>query len=119
MTTSKIDPQLSDNALTILKVRYLIGDETPKGMFERVASAVASAEETGDEKQFWENEFYNLMAKTVFIPNSPTLFNAGTGQGTLSACFVLPVEDTMQSIMEACYIFCHDSKIWRRSRLFL
>ena len=55
MTTSKIDPQLSDNALTILKVRYLIGDETPKGMFERVASAVASAEETGDEKQFWEN----------------------------------------------------------------
>ena len=101
MTTSKIDPQLSDNALTILKVRYLIGDETPKGMFERVASAVASAEETGDEKQFWENEFYNLMAKTVFIPNSPTLFNAGTGQGTLSACFVLPVEDTMHSIMEA------------------
>jgi ribonucleoside-diphosphate reductase alpha chain len=100
MTTAKIAPDLTPNAITILKTRYLIGDETPQEMFTRVARAVALAEAPA-ERERWEATFYNLMASTRFLPNSPTLFNAGTGQGTLSACFVLPVEDTMESIMQA------------------
>ncbi|MBI2171367.1 MAG: adenosylcobalamin-dependent ribonucleoside-diphosphate reductase [Chloroflexi bacterium] len=100
MTTARIAPALTPNAITILKTRYLIGDETPQEMFTRVARAVALAEAPA-ERERWEATFYNLMASTRFLPNSPTLFNAGTGQGTLSACFVLPVEDTMESIMQA------------------
>ncbi len=91
---------LTENALTILKTRYLIGDETPEGMFRRVARGVAQAEAPDDQAR-WEETYYNLMASTKFLPNSPTLFNAGTGQGTLSACFVIPIDDTMESIMEA------------------
>ena len=100
MTTNRITPQLSDNAITILKTRYLIGDETPEDLFRRVARGVAEAEAPEDRAQ-WEETFYQVMASTKFLPNSPTLFNAGTGQGTLSACFVLPIEDTMESIMQA------------------
>ena len=91
---------LTENAITILKTRYLIGDETPEGMFRRVAQGVAQAEAPDDQAQ-WEETYYDLMTSTRFLPNSPTLFNAGTGQGTLSACFVLPVNDTMESIMQA------------------
>ena len=100
MTTTRIAPVFTPNAITILKTRYLIGDETPAGMLARVARGVAHAEAPEDREQ-WEATFYNLMATTKFLPNSPTMFNAGTGQGTLSACFVLPIEDTMESIMEA------------------
>ena len=91
-------PQLTDNALTVLKTRYLINGETPKDLFWRVAKAVAAPEE---DQETWAEQFYEIMADTRFLPNSPTLFNAGTGAGTLSACFVIPVEDTMESIMEA------------------
>lgn len=91
---------LTENAITILKTRYLIGNETPEGMFHRVAHAVASAE-APDAQAKWEETYYNLMTSTRFLPNSPTLFNAGTGQGTLSACFVIPIDDTMESIMQA------------------
>ncbi|MDO8751460.1 MAG: adenosylcobalamin-dependent ribonucleoside-diphosphate reductase [Dehalococcoidia bacterium] len=91
---------LTDNAITILKARYLIGDETPEGMFRRVARAVAQAEAPDDQAK-WEETYYDLMVSTRFLPNSPTLFNAGTGQGTLSACFVIPIDDTMESIMQA------------------
>ena len=98
MTTSRMTPQLTENAQTILKARYLIGDEKAADLFTRVARAVASSEAPESQAK-WEEAFYNLMASTKFMPNSPTLFNAGTGQGTLSACFVLPLEDTMQSIM--------------------
>ena len=91
---------LTENAITILETRYLIGDETPEGLFRRVARAVAEAEAPEDRSR-WEETFYEVMATTKFIPNSPTLFNAGIGQGTLSACFVLPIEDTMESIMAA------------------
>ena len=91
-------PNLTENAITILETRYLVGDETPEDMLRRVARAVAQAEAPEDRTQ-WEDTFYQAMATTRFLPNSPTLFNAGTGQGTLSACFVLPIEDTMESIM--------------------
>ena len=100
MTTNRIEPQLTENAHTILKTRYLLGNETPQDLFLRVARAVAEPEEP-EVRERWADTFYELMASTKFLPNSPTLFNAGTGQGTLSACFVLPVEDTMESIMEA------------------
>ena len=92
-------PQLTDNAITILKTRYLLKGETPEGLFWRVARAIAEPE--GREKELWAQRFYDLMAECTFMPNSPTLFNAGTGAGTLSACFVIPVEDTMESIMHA------------------
>ena len=92
-------PHLTENAITILKTRYLLPGETPEGMLWRVARAVAEPE--GEEKEAWATRFYELMANCVFLPNSPTLFNAGTGAGTLSACFVIPVEDTMESIMHA------------------
>ena len=83
-----------------LKARYLLGEETPEELFRRVARAVAEAE-TPEDRAYWEETFYAMMASTKFMPNSPTLFNAGTDQGTLSACFVIPVEDTMESIMKA------------------
>ncbi len=92
-------PDLSENALTILQTRYLIEGETPTGLYRRVAQAVAAAEPTAPDD--WAERFYEMMAQGLFLPNSPTLFNAGTGQGTLSACFVIPIEDTMGSIMEA------------------
>ncbi|MBI4199085.1 MAG: ribonucleoside-diphosphate reductase, adenosylcobalamin-dependent, partial [Chloroflexi bacterium] len=91
---------LTENAITILNTRYLIGGETPEGLFQRVARAVAQAE-APDDRARWEETYYEMMASTHFLPNSPTLFNAGTGQGTLSACFVIPIEDTMESIMQA------------------
>lgn len=91
-------PALSENALTILQTRYLLDGEAPADLYRRVAHAVASVE---SEPSAWEERFYELMAQGRFLPNSPTLFNAGTGQGTLSACFVIPIADTMDSIMEA------------------
>ncbi len=94
--------QLTQNAKIVLKTRYLLGNETPEDLFWRVARAIAAPEETSIRGQdYWAREFYDLMATCRFMPNSPTLFNAGTGQGTLSACFVIPVEDTMESIMTA------------------
>jgi ribonucleoside-diphosphate reductase alpha chain len=89
----------------VLQARYLLRDrerrliETPAGLFERVAGAVAEAEGAG--RAAWAERFHALLAGGEFLPNSPTLMNAGTALGQLSACFVLPVEDTMESIFEA------------------
>lgn len=99
--------ELSDNALTVLRARYLLKDEsgkvieTPEEMFRRVARAIASAESLyGDEAVEWEEKFYSLMTSLRFLPNSPTLMNAGKDMGQLAACFVLPVGDSMQSIFD-------------------
>ena len=90
--------------------RYLKRDqegkvlESPVDMFRRVARTIASAEsrlETGVDPAALEGEFYRMMTELEFLPNSPTLMNAGRELGQLSACFVLPVGDSMESIFEA------------------
>ncbi len=96
--------KLSRNALTVLKKRYLKGVETPERMFRRVAHHVAQAELKYGPKadvERIEGDFYQLMSKLEFLPNSPTIMNAGTRLGQLSACFVLPVEDSIESIFQA------------------
>ena len=93
------------NALKILEKRYLRRDEnneiieTPREMFERVADAVASVEGES-RKDEWKKSFFDMMWNKQFLPNSPTLVNAGTDKGSLSACFVMSPEDTMESIMQ-------------------
>jgi ribonucleoside-diphosphate reductase alpha chain len=102
---------LSENAVTVLKRRYLRKDsqgkviETPEKMFRRVAQHIAKAEKNygaDDERvKAVEETFYDLMTQFVFLPNSPTLMNAGRRLGQLAACFVLPVEDSMEGIFGA------------------
>ena len=101
---------LSDNARAVLARRYLRKDdrgnpvETPADMFRRVARHVARAEKQygGDEAVVvMEERFFNLMTELKFLPNSPTLMNAGRRLGQLAACFVLPVEDRMEGIFES------------------
>jgi ribonucleoside-diphosphate reductase alpha chain len=102
--------ELSENARRVLEARYLRRDEhrhvveTPEQLFRRVAHAIAEAEATCGGKSkvsVWEEEFYRLLTSLAFLPNSPALMNAGTGLGQLSACFVLPVPDTMEGIFDA------------------
>lgn len=101
---------LSENARTVLERRYLRKDsegrliETPEEMFRRVAHHIARAEEAyGDASRAGEMEeaFYRMMTEFKFLPNSPTLMNAGRSLGQLAACFVLPVEDSMEGIFDA------------------
>ncbi len=104
-------PVLTQNALTILRNRYLIKDqngkciETPAQMFNRVASTIADAEAkygaTREGINGWHRRFYDLLVSLHFLPNSPTLMNASRPNGMLSACFVLPVEDSIEAIFEA------------------
>ncbi len=103
-----IKPKFTVNALEVLRKRYLLRDEmeriveTPAQMFKRVAKTVARVdEEYGAESKESEKIFYSMMTKLEAIPNSPTLFNSGTKIAQLSACFVLPVEDSLKSIFTA------------------
>jgi ribonucleoside-diphosphate reductase alpha chain len=103
--------ELSENAIKVLEKRYLLKDEmgkvieTPDQMFRRVARAVAAAEPltVSGHPPFnkIEDEFYKIMSNLEFLPNSPTLMNAGKPLGQLSACFVLPVEDSIEGIFDA------------------
>ena len=99
---------LSENARVILEQRYLRKDEdgnpteTAVELFRRVAHAVAQGENE-PVQTIWENRFYELLASLKFLPNSPTLVNAGTGRGCLSACFVVTPEDNMESIMDVAH----------------
>lgn len=101
---------LTENALRVLKARYLRRDmerriiESPDELFERVALGVAHAELLlGGPRQAarWREDFLALLTSLDFLPNTPTLMNAGTRLGQLSACFVLPVGDSMQEIFGA------------------
>lgn len=101
---------LSENAITVLERRYLKkkddgkAAEKPRALFKRVAEFIASADLLYDEHADISNTaktFYAMMSRLEFMPNSPTLMNAGRDLGQLSACFVLPVDDAMESIFEA------------------
>ncbi len=97
--------KLSPNAEQVIRGRYLLKNaggkpvETPEQLFRRVAVSIASAEE--QEPATWANRFYEVMAQLEFLPNSPTLMNAGLEKGQLSACFVLPVKDSLRDIFES------------------
>jgi ribonucleoside-diphosphate reductase alpha chain len=102
--------KLSENAKNVLRRRYLKKDskgkviETPERMFKRVAQYIAKAEKKygsdADVKKM-ENIFYNMMTELKFLPNSPTLMNAGRQLGQLAACFVLPIEDSIDGIFDS------------------
>jgi ribonucleoside-diphosphate reductase alpha chain len=103
------DLKLPVNSLLVLKKRYLLKDdnnnvtETPGELFKRVAKTVSQAElnfTTKQEQQEIEEAFLKMMAGLELLPNSPTLMNAGTSIGQLSACFVLPIEDSLETIFE-------------------
>ncbi|MEM0449528.1 MAG: adenosylcobalamin-dependent ribonucleoside-diphosphate reductase [Methanomassiliicoccales archaeon] len=103
-------PELTPNAVAVLRHRYLLRDEnsiiveTPEDLFRRVAKNVASANEfynDGRSRRSEEEEFYQVMRSLDFLPNSPTLMNAGTPLQQLAACFVIPIEDSIESIFEA------------------
>ena len=104
-------PRLSDNAVKVVEKRYLRKDESgniienPKEMFWRVASNLASAEAiygaTDSQINATAKDFYSLMAGLEFLPNSPTLMNAGNDLQQLAACFVLPIEDSIEGIFES------------------
>lgn len=98
---------LSHNAIKVLESRYLLKNsdgsivETPEQLFKRVAHHIANAEHllnNSEQQLHWEKEFFTIMSRLEFLPNSPTLMNAGLPLNQLSACFVLPVEDSIADI---------------------
>jgi len=105
------EPALTENGLCTLRARYLRKDssgrimETPGELFRRVARCVTEAEcayaTSSAEKKRLEKNFYEMMARAKFFPNSPTLMNAGRRVGMLSACFVLPIDDSIEAIFES------------------
>lgn len=101
---------ITANAIKVLEKRYLSKDEKgncieePSGMFMRVAKTIAAGDKeyvSAKKQKEIEKEFYNMMSSLEFLPNSPTLMNAGRPLGQLSACFVLPIEDSMEGIFES------------------
>ena len=102
----RTETALSPNALKVLEKRYLGKDEqgrvqeTPETMFRRVAEAIAGVNANPAEREFLSEEYYRFISSLDFLPNSPTLMNAGRPLGQLSACFVLPVGDSMSEIFD-------------------
>ncbi len=101
------DEGFSPNAMKILRTRYFMKnekgefiDKKPSDLFRRVADYIASAEKTKEEQKKWADRFFEAMMAREFMPNSPTLTGAGRDM-CLSACFVLPIEDSMESIFDA------------------
>ena len=112
MVTTEVRPvTLAPQSEVVARKRYYLKavdgtiKEDASNLFRRVAKAIAAIEPIYGtlkvESDLSELEFYNIMSNLEFLPNSPTLMNAGTGQGTYSACFVLPLEDSMEGIMKA------------------
>jgi ribonucleoside-diphosphate reductase alpha chain len=108
--TEKSRAEVSPNARAVLERRYLVKNdkgqviESAEDMFRRVAHHIAAADSLYNPKadiEAREEEFYQMMANLEFLPNSPTLMNAGRELGQLSACFVLPIEDSMDSIFDS------------------
>lgn len=107
---AKAEPGISDNAKVVLEKRYYLKDGDGKVLEKswsdvcmRVAKAIAETELLYNPKadvDYWQREYYEVMASLEYVPNSPTIMNAGTGAGTLSACFVIGLEDSMEGIME-------------------
>ncbi|MCX6566266.1 MAG: adenosylcobalamin-dependent ribonucleoside-diphosphate reductase [Candidatus Aminicenantes bacterium] len=104
--TTAASAGFSANALRILKTRYFLKnekgeliDKVPADLFTRVARAVAAAERSAKDRETWTKKFFDLMMARDFLPNSPTLTGAGRDM-CLSACFVLPIEDSMESIFD-------------------
>ena len=104
------DLKLPLNTLFVLKKRYLLKDdeknivETPRELFRRIAGSVSEGEanfKSKRNKNEVDEKFFRMMTSFEFLPNSPTLMNAGTSLGQLSACFVLPVEDSIEGIFGA------------------
>jgi len=107
MMVSVKDEGFSPNAMKILRTRYFMKnekgefiDKKPSDLFRRVADYIASAEKTKEEQKKWADRFFEAMMAREFMPNSPTLTGAGRDM-CLSACFVLPIEDSMESIFDA------------------
>lgn len=106
MPTETSSSELTEHALAVLEKRFLLRDERgqlieePAGLFRRVARAIAAVDDVagGFRREESEEIFLELMTSLKFLPNSPTLMNAGTRRGQLAGCFVLPVEDSMESI---------------------
>lgn len=100
-------PKLTPNAQTVLERRYLKKDEqgspieTAEDLFRRVAADIAAAElSSSGDPGLWEEKFYDSMVSLDFLPNSPTLMNAGRELQQLAACFVLPIDDSLDSIFD-------------------
>lgn len=98
---------LSDRAKTVLEIRYLLKNEkgqiieNPEGLFHRVADYISKAEKFyGENPSEWSDKFFDMMSNLRFLPNSPALMNAGKIKAQLAACFVLPIEDSIESIFK-------------------
>ncbi len=106
VTKSEKGSKWTESALRILQKRYLVKDaggrviEDPDELLDRVATTVAAAESSSGARKRWRRAFLEIMRAQRFLPNSPTLMNAGRPLGQLSACFVLPIEDSLGSIFD-------------------